>query len=709
MAKSKPSENDLLNRIKRDFKLVCDAEAPQRDREKEDLEFQSEQWNEKDRSDRKGRPTLTVNLLRQPLQLIKNQATNAHLGVDVSPVNEEASKELAEIKQGLYRRIERDSNAQAARLWALDRAAQCGRGYYLVTTQFDEDSEFADQEISIERIFYQGNVYMDPSAQQPDCSDARWGMIATWVPLDAFEDQFPKAKYTPTESDFASWRQNDPTWVQENTEGKAVLVVQYYYKTYAAGLVTGVRVAKATSQETLEDQEWAGMYIPIIQVGGVELQPFDGEHRWEGIVRPARDGQKFTNYAASTLVESMASEPKTPWIGTAQQFEGYEEEWRTANTKNRPVLRYKPHELPSGQLAPPPTRTPVDSSKMTLSLQAFGVSKEFVQSTTAVHQASLGELPVDQTAQSGRALLALQQQTDAGTSHFLQNLARVSMRYEARVILDLMPKIYDRPGRITRVLGMNDEPKMVALNAPFVPGQGPQEMPMMPPPPGAEPDQIKEYDLSKGKYAISVSVGKSFQTRLQEGATEMGAILERQPQLLPLIGDIYYKFRDFPGHDDIAERLAQLRKMQFPGLGDDEEQGLTLQDAMGAIQALQQRLQQSEQEKAAAIQKLETDFAKQQATIAKAQMDMQSKAADRELKEAIAELGAQVQVAIAQMNLTGKAAEVETQVEEREKDRQHEADQDQFEADHEAGMAILTAGMESPPAGSLELEEEPEH
>ena len=126
----KRDDEKLLKRIKACFKAVSDVEAEQRAREKEDLEFQipENQWDEAAKEYRKGTPTtpgrpmLSVSLLSQPMALIQNQATSARLGVEIHPVSEKADPEVAEIKQGLYRRIERDSNAQDARLWALDRA-----------------------------------------------------------------------------------------------------------------------------------------------------------------------------------------------------------------------------------------------------------------------------------------------------------------------------------------------------------------------------------------------------------------------------------------------------------------------------------------------------------------------------------------------------------------------------------------------------------
>ena len=347
---------ELLDKSKRQFKLATEAIERQRERELEDLEFQVEenQWTPEARKLREGgdlypaRPMLSISQLVQPLQLIANQASNSDLGVEIHAVSEKADDELAEIKQGLYRRIERDSNASLARLWALDRATQVGRGFYRINTQYDEDGDHPlDQEISIERIFDQASVYMDPGATSPDMSDARFGGVSAWVPTDTFQDMFPGATVPQNEADFKDWRHEDPEWIKSDGEQNAVLVAEHFYKKteYIDIPVTKeetrqvevvqVWYCKLTSMEVIEGPtRWPGKHIPIIPVIGKELQPFSEERRWEGIVRKARDGQRLFNVAASNLVERMDLEPKVPWVGAEGQFDGHEEEWGQSNSRN---------------------------------------------------------------------------------------------------------------------------------------------------------------------------------------------------------------------------------------------------------------------------------------------------------------------------------------------------------------------------------------
>lgn len=634
--------DSIIEQAKKRWKLVQEAESGQREREREDISFQipENQWTDKAKEQRKGRPMLSVSLLRQPMQLVQNQASAAQLGVDIHPVNENATDELAEIKQGMYRRIERDSNAEQARLWALDRAKQCGRGWYRVVTQWDEDGDDPwDQEISIERITAQESVYIDPAAQKPDFSDAEWAFVATWMPRDEFRRKYPKAKAALTsESEFRDMSEHDPEWVRVKNGKEAVLVVEYFHKAHEYETIVGpdgrkrekdnvtVKWCKLAGceDEPIEETDWPSRYIPLIPVIGVELQPIDGERRWEGMVRPAMDAQRIFNHGLSQWVEDISRVSKVPVIAAAGQFEGFEKDWEEANVRNLPYLEYnaKIEALPNVQM-PPPMPMQVDGTKMQQSHLVVQEGKNLVQSATAIYDPSLG---IGNRNESGRKVLALQQQADAGTSNYVQNLAKISMRYEAMVVLDLMPKIYDRPGRITRVLGGEDDTKTVMLNQPFVidPNTG-QPMPAPVDQAGNPLDhEAKMYDLSRGKYSLSVTVGKSHQTRLQEGAEEVGKILEAAPELMPLIGPTYFRFRDFPGAKEIADLLKQVRDKANPGLGDPKDQQ-SPQALQAQLAAAQQAMQEMQQQIQAMGQALETDQAKQQAQMAKAEMDNAAK------------------------------------------------------------------------------------
>jgi hypothetical protein len=334
---------------------------------------------------------------------------------------------------------------------------------------------------------------------------------------------------------------------------------------------------------------------------------------------------------------------------------------------------------------------------------------QFLQSGTAMFDPSLGRSSPNE--KSGRAIAALQGQAEAGSSDYLVNLAEVSLAYEARVVLDLIPKIYDRPGRIARLLDPEDNTSTVMLGTPYVqhpntkrpmpvkamlgpdgrpveplrpaPEQGP--LPGVPPVPGpggvpmqAPLPEIRHHDLQRGVYAVAVTVGRSRQTAMQEGSEEMGQILQSQPQLMPILGPLYFKFRDFPGSKEIGELLAKMRDKQFPFLSAEGEQGPSAEQLQGQVQGMGQQMQAMQAQLQQAMMKIQTDQAKQEAMLAKAQMDNQSRERIEQMREESA-------LTIATLNKRFDMLQEAMQ-------HTHEVGQSAHDAAHEVGMEAVKAG-----------------
>jgi len=237
------------------------------------------------------------------------------------------------------------------------------------------------------------------------------------------------------------------------------------------------------------------------------------------------------------------------------------------------------------------------------------------------------------------------------------------------------------------VLGAEDEPKSVMLNAPHVMDQegSPRALPAGVP----QQQGQKQYQLGEGKYTVSVSVGKSFQTRLQEGASEIGQILQAAPQLMPIIGATYFRFRDFPGSKEIADILKKMRDKQFPGLDANEDgQQPSPEQVKAQMEGMGQQMQQMQQMLQQATMKLETEQAKQQAQMMKAQLDAQStmqkaqlesdtklriSAADNETKLALVGMESKFEALLTLLKLEHESKKLEAEAARTAVEHRHEA------------------------------------
>ena len=138
---------------------------------------------------------------------------------------------------------------------------------------------------------------------------------------------------------------------------------------------------------------------------------------------------------------------------------------------------------------------------------------------------------------SGRAIMAREKQADVGTYHYVDNLAR-AVRYVTRQLVDLIPKIYDTQ-RIARIIGIDGETSMVKID------------PSQPMPVKKITDQTgivieKIYNPSVGRYDVVVTTGPSYMTKRQEAMDAMSQILQGNPQLWAVAGDLFVKNMDWP-------------------------------------------------------------------------------------------------------------------------------------------------------------------
>jgi hypothetical protein len=605
------ADQKLVRKARRCFKQGESADQDQRTSETEAIKFYNgDQWPSDVKTARNGqdaangmpatpaRPCMTINKTREPVRQVLNQERQSDMAIELVPADdfggtqgEQITHDEIDAREGLVRRIQRDSEAQDARTWAFARSTIAGRGFYGVNTRY-LPGKTADQEIYLQRYFNQASVMLDPAHEQPDGSDATWGLVGHDYPMDAYAAEFPhvgdkKNRVCDAEGD--DWRalgDEAPSWFNGTSDNdddtRAVRVVLYYYtvyetralamfedgtaewvdelpadtdpKSYQPRTVSIKRVkwAKIDGCQVLDKGEWAGKYIPIIKVLGEELQPVDGQRLVEGMVQSMIDPCRGNNYMISKWVEMVGLAPIPPWMMAAGQDEGFEDEYQVANTRALPVLHYNQKDL-NGDPAPPPTRTNVttDISAVAASVQMFN---EAIVSTSGVPETALGT--VDPSVKSGKLADALIEQAKRGTSNYLDNLKR-SIRHEARVINDLLYPIYGRAGRMVRMMDPKGEVTPALLHTPFkMQGAGKQARPQQVPQ-GTE--GAKYYTLTKdADWNVAVKVSKDYDTRREQEAATLGEIISADPSQMAVIGDLFFKYSDGPGHEEFSERYKVM-------------------------------------------------------------------------------------------------------------------------------------------------------
>ena len=553
------------------------------------------------------RPCLTVNKLPQHVRQVTNDQRQNRPSGKVIPADDHADVEVAEIFNGMVRHIEYISDADVAYDTACENQVSYGEGYIRVLTEYCDENTF-DQDIKIGRVRNSFSVYMDPTIQDPTGADAKWCFITEDITKDEYQRMYPDSAPITTLQTLGVGDQNLSQWLMEDT----IRVADYYYVDYDKatlnlypGNVTAfegtpedkqlkaiygkpkksresdrvkIKYCKINGYEILEERDWAGKYIPVVRIVGNEFE-VDGRLYVSGLVRNAKDAQRMYNYWVSQEAEMLALAPKAPFIGYGGQFEGYENQWKTANTTNWPYLEVNP-DVTDGQGAvlPLPARAqpPMASSGL---LQAKAGASEDIKSSTGQYNASLG---MGSNERSGKAILARQREGDVGTYHYGDNLAR-GVRHIVRQLVDLIPKIYDTQ-RVARIIGLDGETSMVKID----PMQQEPVKKIM------QDDIVidKIYNPSVGKYDVVVATGPGYATKRQEALEAMAQLLQGNPQLWQVAGDLFVKNMDWPGAQEMAKRFA---KTIDPKLMEDGDKSPELQMAEQQMQAMGQEMEQMHQ------------------------------------------------------------------------------------------------------------------
>ena len=591
-------DDDYLSLARERFNRCMEAESEYRQCALDDLEFYDGpgQWPENVKAMREAdhRPCLTINRLPQFVHQVSNSIRQQKPSPKVTPVDDSGDPQTAEVLQGLIRHIEQQSNAAAVRSYATWYAIVTGRGYYRILTKYP-DAYSMDQEIYIQRIKNPATVYFDPSAQEPDYSDAQYCFIVEDLTEEEFKRQYPGKELASAE-DYRSTGDGDPGWRRDG----GVRVAEYFHvesepteiamlqdgsvvlmssiPPELSGLIAQTRTAdmptvkwcKFDGAQKLEESTWPGRYIPVVPVLGEEYD-IDGKTKLVGMVRNAKDPQRMVNYWESAKTETIALAPRVPWVVAEGQIENHEQEWAAANTRNFAYLQYKPRSV--GQdMVPPPQRQVYEPPVQAITL-AEGQAVDHLKATTGIYDASLGNRSNET---SGIGIRQRQLQGDTANYHFVDNLA-TAITHETRVLVDLIPKVYNRPGRVARILGEDGSRKKVVLNQEFNEG-------------GA----LKIYDLNVGRYDVVAEIGPSYATKRDESAEGMMAFAQAAPELVPRYADLLVQAQDWPMASEIANRV---RPPDVPPPGEEspippvaQQQIAQLQGQLQQLDAMNQQL-----------------------------------------------------------------------------------------------------------------------
>lgn len=561
----------------------------------DDLRFSAgEQWDPVVLQQRKSLPCLVINTIPQFTAQLVGDWRESRKAIKVVPSNDEDT-DVASVREDLVRNIEMQSRADRSYDQAFESMVQCGDGAFKVTVEYARDDVF-DQDIFIRPIEDVMSTVWDRFSVDPTGRDAQRVFVDDRIPKDEFTRKWPQAAGGANllEVDkidrvtMAGWMDEESYRVTEYwrmIERQKTLALFSNGKMYEIddsniddiiatnGAPVKTRVVWCRYAQMHYCTGWqilAGPYeyrmnrLPIIRMSG-RVVNIAGRRVRYGLVRFMKDPSRLKNFWRSIAAEQLGYAPKAQWLATQSAVEGRQEAFRKAHLTRDPLLIVNDEAI-IGQniqrIEPPAPQAAI--------FQEVAMNTQDMKDVSGIQDASLG---IKSNETSGRAIMSRQHEGDIASKTYYDN-ADAALLEAGDVINQLIPQIYDGT-RVVRLIGEDEAIKFQRINDPMDP---------------------KAVDISVGLFDVSLSTGTSYTTRRVEAAQAMMDAVQVFPQLMTVAGDLVAKAQDWPGADELAERLKKTIPPQYldeedrKGVGISPEIAQKLQEELGKLQQENQQL-----------------------------------------------------------------------------------------------------------------------
>ena len=597
------ADEGLIAQSLKRFKITADAESESRSKALEDLRFSigTGQWDEAVKTNREieGKPCLTINRAPAFLRQYTGEERQHRSAMLVSPVGSGADLEVAKIHQGVLRHIEVVSLSDVVYDDSYDWMMRTGWCPWRVKPDYVSDRSF-DQEPRIEKFDNPLSVYLSP-VRNTLGQDPLWGHVVADYSEEDYLAEFGETELArlnfPT-----SMGNAEPEWITKD----GVRVAEYWWlelqrKTLCLfddgttalfdeiakqdrprivqdreTIIRKVCCVKHDAVHVLKRYDYLGKYLPFPEVNGVRLN-VNGKIYRAGMVRDYRDAQRIYDFMVTRQVEQVDMVSKDPlWVPEDNAQWG--EDYRQMNRKNFSHLFFKAYNAEGKQL-PPPQRAGREAPIQAMA-EVIKQADYDMKAVVGIYGPGLGE-EAGNADESGFAILTRQQQSDTGSVTWHDNLNRAII-WEGKILLDLWPKLIPS-ARVQRIINPDDSVKhQVVFNSQ---NSDPEEAQRLL---NAQLGLKKAYDVGAGDYDLVLSSGPQYRTARAEGAKALGVVIGKNPEMMPILGDIWLDMLDVPGAEIAAKRI---KKMLPPNLQDQDADDAQskLAQAMSQLAALSQQ------------------------------------------------------------------------------------------------------------------------
>lgn len=365
-----------------------------------------------------------------------------------------------------------------------------------------------------------------------------------------------------------------------------------------------VRQYLMTQNQIIKFIDWPSKHLPIIFMDG-DSNFIEGRQYTRSFIHEAKDAQRFVNYVGSEIAAEVKNRRREQWLGTPDNIQGYEQLWRNPELQMG-ILLAKP-DPKSGQM--PEKMPPWDLSPALL--QQF---QRGCQDMREILGFSENE-ELQGRDMSGKARRERKLEGSMSAYVWFDN-ANQAVEQGGRVVLDLLPYIVQDEERHMVIKKPDGRSESIILNK-----------------------QTKDgvvNTIERGDYDVEIDTGPSFAVQKDVALEFFAQTISENPQVFPLIADLWASQLDLQQMPQIKERLKTLVPPQV--IAKEEGKQLPPQPPSPQEQMMQAELQAKQaeiQNKMAEIkikaEKLELEREQNQLDHAKLIIDAQKAQQDAQL------------------------------------------------------------------------------
>ncbi|EEH2387671.1 portal protein [Salmonella enterica subsp. enterica serovar Newport] len=551
-------------------------------------------------------PKFEINKVATELNRIIAEYRNNRITVKFRPGDKEASEELANKLNGLFRADYEETDGGEACDNAFDDAATGGFGCFRLTSMLVNEYDPMDerQRIAIEPVYDPSrSVWFDPDAKKYDKSDALWAFCMYSLSPEKYEAEYGKTP--PASLDVTTMTSWEYDWF-----GPEVVYIAKYYEvrkesvdviSYRQPITGEIATYDSDQIEDIEDelalagfQEVArrsvkrrrvyvsvvdgqnflekprripGEHIPLIPVYGKRWF-IDDIERVEGHIAKAMDPQRLYNLQVSMLADSAAQDPGQVPIFDPEQVRGLEKHWEDRG-KKRPafLVARAPRDKAGNPIGPaaPGSFTPAPQLSPAIATMLQLTSAD-IQEVTGSSQA-MQQMPSNIAQETVNNLM---NRADMASFIYLDNMAK-SLKRAGEVWLSMAREVYGSE-REVRVVNEDGTDDIALMNAQVVDSQTGRVVALN--------------DLSTGRYDVTVDVGPSYTARRDATVSVLTNVLSTMlpnDPMRPAIQGIILDNIDGEGLDDFKEyNRNQLLTSGIVKPRNEKEQQIVMQAQQAA-------------------------------------------------------------------------------------------------------------------------------